>query len=310
MNPSQSQKKHLSTPKGYSFQWLTAVSVLFFALTVAVIALIPPFRTNQPENLAKIQVKLVPKKSKAKQIIEAPLKETIAPKDPRFKGHVDHQTAKETKVKNPRQNGNNPDNPMQKLTQKLRNAQSKPQSIPKTVDGPSRKVPDNIYSQLLPQIADLPTEPGFQDHINDDDIAVGAVIDVNTTEYRWIGYFTNVRKMVNQAFFSPAHTVKRSKRIQNKLQMYGRAEVKGRAVVQLTILRSGFLIKSKLVSSSGDREVDEFWEKVLNMAAPYPPLPKHYDKDKLTFKYAFDYHLFFQEKKAFDDPSFPPKSKL
>ncbi len=83
------------------------------------------------------------------------------------------------------------------------------------------------------------------------------------------------------------------------MEEIGRVKFQGTSVVQLRIARSGLLVESKLTRSSGDKVVDEFWIKVLNLAAPYPPLPRDYPDDELVFTYTLYYDLVVegQEKK-------------
>lgn len=251
-------------------------------------------------------------KKSAKNIIEAPLDETLPPKDPAYLGRTNHQTAQETKVKKPRQNANDAaqNNPLaQALAQKpppQTPAQAtkprEPLRLKEPKNGPKRYLPPETVQDFLPRLENYAQsakagDTGYQDFIAED-LPEGDVIDVNTTEFRWLGYFTVVRKSVMQAFYSPYARFGRSKEIQEKLDLYGAAKLQGKAIIKLTITRSGVLVGSELISSSGDTIVDEFWEKVLNMAAPYPPLPKDYPDETLSFTYGLEYDYGFKRQPA------------
>ena len=288
-------KKHwFELPKPMSYQRLSLIVAALFALMLLLIQKVPTLEPSpvKPQKVNLVRIVKDPSK-KPKQIVEAELPETLAPKNPDFLGKKDHQTARETRVKNPRQNDKEASAPqLEKALSDLSKASpSLPKLLPKGDRG-VRAIPEGAISQFLPKLRELSgsMSKSHQDHITKD-VEFSDVLDVNTTEYKWIGYFTNVRKMVAQTFYSPYEKVGRTRAIQEKLQQYGRAKMKGRAVVLMTIAKSGLLIKSELVSSSGDKEIDDFWERVLNLAAPFPPLPKHYEKDELKFTYALDYNF-------------------
>ncbi len=150
------------------------------------------------------------------------------------------------------------------------------------------------YQDLLPNLTDLkrPHELGYQDHITKETES-GNTIDVNTTELKWMSYFTQVRRMVAMTYTSPYSRISKSKAIQKKLLKYGKARMRGICVVAIKIERSGIMTKSYILKSSGDDEIDQFWLNILNMTAPYPPLPKHYKEDTLEFTYSLSYDLIF-----------------
>ena len=221
-----------------------------------------------------------------KQIVETPLPETLKPSEADFLGPTDHQTAEETKIKNPVQSDSEP------------GAQIPPprevRSVPRGKEGRYRSMDPKVYQALLPswqELAELGTP--HQDYISKS-MKEGDVIDVNTHSFRWIGYFTKVRQMVALTFYSPYDEFSKSSEIKKKLEAYGRAEMNGVAVVHVTIVRSGLLTRAEITKSSGDKIVDEFWKRVLELTAPYPPLPKDYPLDTLTFSYALAYDYEFR----------------
>ncbi|MGB9082157.1 MAG: TonB family protein, partial [Desulfuromonadaceae bacterium] len=65
-------------------------------------------------------------------------------------------------------------------------------------------------------------------------------------------------------------------------------------MVEFLVGRDGTLIDSRLLKSTGSREVDRAIIEVLKEAAPFPPLPASYDPDlfRAPLKIAAPLHLF------------------
>lgn len=218
-------------------------------------------------------------KDEPKTIIEAPLPETDPPKDSAYLGAQNHSTAQEIKTQ-PRPSAKAADpTPLQNGPLRL-----KVEEAP----GGKVKVPaGKDYKEFLPKQIDV-VNTGHNDYI-DKKLPVGPVLDVNTTEYRYIGYFTAVRKQVDLAYYDIGPTLQDKDYIRDKVKSIGRAQLQGTSVIQLKVARSGLLMEAKLVQSSGDKDVDEFWERVLNLAAPYPPLPRDFPEEELVFTYKLYY---------------------
>lgn len=65
-----------------------------------------------------------------------------------------------------------------------------------------------------------------------------------------------------------------------------------KVVVNYIINRDGELGKYSIVESSGNSRMDVSAEEALKKAAPFPSLPKEYDKDTLEVKFTFDYNVY------------------
>ena len=248
---------------------------------------------TKPKKIEKITVSFqeAEKKYKPKEIIEVIQPETIPPKDSDFVGQTNHRTIRETKVKNPKTNTQDP--ARTSTIKALKEAQIlKQYQAPQDPQKKSYSI--KKYQELLPQLEDIRpfTEAGYQDAIRKD-IEKSSVIDVNTTELMWLGYFTSVRKQVALTYTSPYQRILRSEEIKQKLAKYGQAHMQGICTVKLTIQRSGVLTEATLIKTSGDEQIDQFWTKILQLSAPFPPLPKAYEKDTLTFTYSLTYDLLF-----------------
>ncbi len=275
---------------------------LFVHIIVMIILSFLPSPDRKPRDTAKVPVRLefkekprhadndkadpkeiaeeTPKDEKEKIIIEAPLPETEPPKDSSYIGAQNHSTAQEMKTQ-PRPSAKAADpTPLQNGPLRL-----KVEEAP----GGKVKVPaGKDYKEFLPKQIDV-VNAGHNDFIADKKLPVGPVLDVNTTEYRFIGYFTAVRKQVDLAYYDIGPTLKDKDYIRDKVESVGKAQLQGTSVIQLKVARSGLLMESKLVQSSGDKDVDAFWERVLNLAAPYPPLPRDFPEEELVFTYKLYY---------------------
>ncbi len=273
------------------------LSLLVHALILFVLAQIYE-PTPKPKSTAKVPVRLeitekprqadkdeskkkdiVQDTTKEKTIIEAPMPETEPPVDASRLGAQNHKTAQEMKTQ-PRPSAKAADpTPLQNGPLRLKVEQA---------PGGKIKVPaGKDYKEFLPKQIDV-VNTGHNDFIPDK-LPVGPVLDVNTTEYRFIGYFTSVRKQVELAYYDIGPTLQGKDHIREKIENVGKAHLQGTSVIQLTVARSGLLMETKLVQSSGDKDVDEFWERVLNLSAPYPPLPRDFPEEELKFTYKLYY---------------------
>ncbi|MES2746258.1 MAG: TonB C-terminal domain-containing protein [Bdellovibrionota bacterium] len=227
-------------------------------------------------------------KEEKKQIIEAPLIPTEAPDEPANLGRQNHKAVREQKTE-PTASIPGAD------TSALQNGRLRIEGgLPDkkgTVEIPAKV--GSKYSRLLPQQGDL-VNLAHNDYIHDPKMPKGAILDVNTTDFRWIGYFTSVRKLVELAFTDIGPTLRSSPYVKSRLSETGKASFQGESKIRLKVQRSGLLSDTKLVSSSGDKDIDDFWNKILNLAAPYPPLPKDFPDDELLFTYTLYYDIVVQ----------------
>lgn len=297
------------------FFWLSLGvfgSLLFHLLVAYIMAGIPlkeirvkqqvpvrlEFKTREPDAKKK---ESQPKKEEEarRQIIEAPLPPTAPPEKPARLGAQDHRTQFEQKTQ-PRQGAPGADasaiqNGMLRLEQEEPKSESSeaPEKDGGRIELPRRKPRAERYASLLPQRLEV-MNPGHNDYIPDKDIPVGPVLDVNTTDFRFIGYFTAVRKQVDLAYYDVGPTLRDSPHVRERLEESGKVRFQGVSLVELKVMRSGVLVETRLARSSGDKEIDDFWMRILNLAAPYPPLPRDYPGDELVFTYALYYDLAYE----------------
>ena len=124
---------------------------------------------------------------------------------------------------------------------------------------------------------------------------MGDVLDVNTTQYQYLGYVTALRKSVEMAFYNPLSSLKNEPHVREKIKRGAKVQYTGRTVAQLTIERSGLLSSVEIVDSTGDKGIDDEWLKILNLAAPFPPLPKHFKEPTFVINYSLYYDFVIRE---------------
>ncbi len=225
-----------------------------------------------------------------KKIVEVKQEKTKPPEQAKHKSFQDHKTEKETRViPNLTQNraedaGSGTKKNRRKLIEQPV-AKSKPIK-PKLEIGdgggelefvPSNKVKKK-YQKLIPTQQDLSNlmQAGYQEYL-DDEIAIGDRIDINTTNYRYMGYFTNMRKAIELVWNYPSEAARRS--------------MQGEVGVEFMIRKSGKIARVKVIKSSGYRILDEAIVEALKLAAPFSPLPEGFGKEKILVTGSFRYIL-------------------
>ena len=147
-----------------------------------------------------------------------------------------------------------------------------------SVPRPLENKPRNIYESLMPRSEEMvqQVQAGYQDYV-DDEVEVGERIDLNTTNFRYLGYFTSIRKAFEMVWTYPAEAVQRG--------------LQGEVKVEFTIQKDGKVSRIRIVSSSGHRILDDAVVEALRMASPFSPLPDGMQKEKLTVVGSFRYVL-------------------
>lgn len=264
--------------------------------------------TKQRPSTQKVKIKLVKKEKPPKdlqdqkKILEAKQEETEKPEKADYKGYQNHATKKQTKIKkalvqkkalDPGQSG------IEQKTQKNRHQKKSAKQANKTkktmADKRLRILSDpngsleinakdkqefgkNGYKSLLPSAHDLQQQvaAGYQDYI-DDKLEEGDKIDINTTDYRFIGYFTSMRKAIELVWNYPASAARR-----------GHQGVVG---LQFTIFKNGAVKDLKVIRSSGYKSLDNAIVEAIRLTSPFSPLPDGFGKKQMTITGNFRYVL-------------------
>ena len=243
--------------------------------------------------------------SKELPILEVKQQETLPPTEATHFGQVNHRTDKETRIseKIPRPKGADAGaagdsvqsrpassavvgekmaaNSATSDASKTEVIQSRPTLTINDSDVTVRtgKQRRQAYEALLPRSTDElsgQVKAGYQDHL-DDRIAEGERIDINTREYRYIGYFSNMRKTIELVWNYPRTAVQR--------------RLEGEALLEFAIARNGSASEIKVLESSGFEDLDEGIVKAIRLASPFSPLPDNLGKEQLVVTGTFRYVL-------------------
>jgi len=242
-----------------------------------------------------------PSEPEASKILEAPQTPTQPPKEAEFLGQTNHSTEQETRasLKLPRDHQAKPSTkhasvaPPTPLGEALSDKaphegrlsiEPAPTSPPKKGPGPHPFPPPGTkgpqaYEHLLAaaqsQMA-TQVEAGYQDYL-DDQRREGDSIDINTTEYRYIGYFTTMRKAIEMAWAYPGEAAQ--------------AGLFGKVLLQFTIEDTGTVSRIAVLDSSGHDVLDSAIVEAIKLAAPFSPLPTDFKKKNLDITGTFHYVL-------------------
>jgi len=215
-----------------------------------------------------------------KQVVEVKQKPTAPPVDDAYLGQQNHRADKQTKLsqKAPRLNSEELGQTAQTVVPKA--VQTKPQQI-KTLSNSgnlSFSAPKDNYSNLMPTAKELmkQMDRGYVGYVSDQ-MDEGDAVDINTTEYRFLGYFTNMRKAIELVWTYPYEAAMRG--------------MQGNVGLMFTILKDGRVEKVKVISTSGYKILDQAVVDAINQAAPFAPLPDAIKKDRLPVKGNFTYSL-------------------
>ena len=230
----------------------------------------------------------------AKRVLETQQAKTEAPTAPSSLGAQDHKTSKETKLaKNLLKNSKALDaGPKSGETteEKRATAPQKPiaKIIPQIFDGPGtlafnqkRDKPRTNYERLLPDKSKdvfATSKGGYMEHV-DADVAESDRIDMNTTSFRYISYFTGLRKQIELVWIYPSEAAQRG--------------LQGAVQLEMTIEKDGRVSKARVVESSGYETLDNNMLKTIKMASPFAPLPKGWGKERLVITGSFHYVLSY-----------------
>lgn len=242
------------------------------------------------------------KNDESKRILETPLAPTQPPPDADFLGQTDHQAKKLMKVK-PHEQEKAKDPGLQKKSPAVM-SKTAPGSLSKGEDVPNTKILNqkkdssengpfheekerkrgarNGYESLVAEasekLAESEMNQGYMDHLSDM-VEEGETIDMNTREYRFIGYFTGLRKAIELVWNYPMEAARRG--------------ITGNVHVKFIILSDGKLAKIQVLESSGHNMLDSAIVDAIRSAAPYAPLPKSFHKDRLVVSGMFNYVLTY-----------------
>lgn len=235
---------------------------------------------------------------KAKRVVETQQTETTRPKVVTNLGAQDHVTEKETRLSetkiaktkalDPGSATNTNQAPEVNRVNKSSSTTTKHAVVPRVIAAPGQmpvlkqdKTISTKYEKLLPQkTTDVfhATGEGFVEPL-DKTIAEGDRVDMNTTNFRYLSYFTGLRKQIEMVWVYPSEAVRRG--------------LQGAVQLEMIIEKDGRVSSVRIVNSSGYVTLDENMVKTIKLASPFAPLPKTWGKERLVVTGSFHYILSY-----------------
>lgn len=267
------------------------------------------FLSHRPKNVRQEQVEARAKKNytklildpraqnkesaeNTKRILETPMLPTEAPKTFDRLANADHKAEKSTKIPEslqvfkgkPGLKGNL--GKQKETTEKQANNKSNSTKVTEKIQeisdasAPKKLKKIESYADLLPRatagLAAGELDGGYSDIIKED-LPIGDRIDMNTSEYRFIGYFSQMRQAIENVWNYPREAQIKS--------------LQGEVGLEFSILEDGHASQIKVLKSSGYSVLDEAIVKAIHDASPFAPLPKNIGREKLVVTGSFRYIL-------------------
>ena len=117
-------------------------------------------------------------------------------------------------------------------------------------------------------------------HTYPKDVEKGDVISLNTKDFRYISYFTHIKRKIELVWEYPRRAAAMGQ--------------EGSLLLRFTILKDGRLGGIKLLQSSGYRLLDQEAIRAVREAAPFNPIPDRLHKNRLNIMATFNYSLGFK----------------
>lgn len=161
-----------------------------------------------------------------------------------------------------------------------RGQRKKPETKKAVPGTPSRNVPNTPQSRMLnPEIVDIPYDYKTDEQL----LGTKSVdkkeitVDLNTTEYKYISYFTKLKERIYQVWQYPRESkIKREQ---------------GNTRIVFILRKDGYLENVKIISSSGFENLDREVLRTIKVASPYNPFPESWQEETIKIPATFDYKL-------------------
>lgn len=111
----------------------------------------------------------------------------------------------------------------------------------------------------------------------DADVERSNIINLDTTELKYISYMTKVKRQIDLVWTYPALAIERGEQ--------------GTLLLQFTIVSTGELKDVRIIRSSGSQILDSAAVEAIKRAAPYPLFPKEWKEKELTIAARMEYVL-------------------
>ncbi len=212
-------------------------------------------------NKGNVRIKIVeaPRSTRRQSVLETPQKASkeLPPEDARFLAEQNHRAKVETRLPEGRSG-----KPGEKEVEKrppVQEGEGWAKYVPRTEEWRDRAARGEGGSGMQP----LP-----------DDVKVGDAVDLNTTEFRYVGYFVHLRRALEMAWVYPAAA-----------QRHG---LTGAGQCLFRINEDGAVDGLKILGSTGHGILDMAFVDAVRRA-DFPPLPKSWGQKSLTIDARFSY---------------------
>lgn len=175
---------------------------------------------------------------------------------------------------------------------------SRPQKLPPTENQPEQDSSRFLNSLNTPRGYGDWSPVGKVSVYNDyiaENLPIGQILDVNTSKYRYLGYMTQLRKSIELALYNPLSELKKVPHIYQRLSRGEKVNVAAKSSALITIERSGLVSSVEIVESTGNKVIDKAWKKIINLAAPFGPIPKQIREQQLRVKYTLHYGTVLED---------------
>lgn len=242
------------------------------------------------------------------ELIEIPVKETEPPDKPSRLADKSHRAEKETTIDDTTKLSRSVPQPTKKSTAQRKPAgavqpgeqeksaerfspekdrvaiipegeRDKPEKRKASPNELSANSPSSSASQMVnPRITDVPFDYNTEEELlGTKDVEKEITVDLNTTEYKYISYFTKLKERIYQVWKYPKES--QIKREQGNLR------------IVFTLRKDGYLENVRIIESSGFENLDREVLRTIRLASPYNPFPESWKEEKLKIPATFDYKL-------------------
>lgn len=156
---------------------------------------------------------------------------------------------------------------------------SKPEKRKTNPNELSANSPDASASQMVnPRIVDVPFDYNTEEQLLGAKNAEKEItVDLNTTEYKYISYFTKLKERIYQVWKYPKESQVRREQ--------------GNVRIVFTLRKDGYLENVRIIQPSGFEDLDREVLRTIRVASPYNPFPESWEEEKLKIPATFDYKL-------------------
>ena len=242
------------------------------------------------------------------ELIEIPVKETEPPDKPSRLADKSHRAEKETTIDDTTKLSRSAPQPTKKSTVRRKPAgavqhgeqekstekfspekdrvamipegeRSKPEKRKASPDQLPASSPGASASQMVnPGIADVPFDYNTEEQLlGTKDVEKEITVDLNTTEYKYISYFTKLKERIYQVWKYPKESQARREQ--------------GNVRIVFTLRKDGYLENVRIIQPSGFENLDREVLRTIRIASPYNPFPESWQEEKLKIPATFDYKL-------------------